>query len=265
MSLHIVVCAKQVLDPETPPSALRLNKEKKRMETPPNVPPVVNGYDENAVEAALRIKDALGAKVTVISAGKDFVLDVIKKPLSMGADELVLIQDERLEDLDAYPTAQVLASAIRKLGQVDLVLCGRQASDWDQAQVPLALAEFLGLPCVTLAKKVEVQDRRVVVHRVLPDGTEVVEAPLPAVVTVSNELGQPRYPNLRMIMMAARKQPTYWSLADLGLDKGAVRRKVEVLDLFVPEVKKQCEFIDGENDEEKGRNLARRLREAKLI
>lgn len=265
MPLHVVVCAKQVIDPETPPSALRLNREKKRMETPPNVPPVVNGYDENAVEAALRIKDATGAKVTVLSAGTEFVLDVIKKPLSMGADELVLIQDERLEELDAYPTAQVLAAAVRKLGPVDLVLCGRQASDWDQAQVPLALAEFLGLPCVTLAKRVEVRDGQVVVDRVLPDGTEVVEAPLPAVVTVSSELGQPRYPNLRMIMMAARKQPTYWSLADLGLDEGAIRRRVEVLDLFIPEVQKQCELIEGDTEEEKGRNLARRLREAKLI
>lgn len=265
MPLNILVCVKQVLDPETPPSALRLNREKKRMESPPNIPPVVNGFDENAVEAALRLKDAQGGKVTVISAGKDFVLDVVKKPLSMGADELVLIKDDALEGADPYTTAQVLAAAVRRIGDYDLILCGRQASDFDQAQVPLALAELLGLPAITVARGVEVKDGRVVVERVIPDGVEVAEAPLPAVVTVSNELGQPRYPNLRMIMMAARKQPTYWSLADLGLDPSSLQPVVQVVDLFVPTSEKQCEFIEGETEEEKGRNLARKLREAKLI
>ncbi|MBI2936549.1 MAG: electron transfer flavoprotein subunit beta/FixA family protein, partial [Chloroflexi bacterium] len=101
MSPNIIVAAKQVIDPETPPSALRINQERRRMETPSSIAPVVNGFDENAVEAALRIKDAQGAKITVVSAGKDFVLDVIKKPLSMGCDELVLIRDDALDGLDA--------------------------------------------------------------------------------------------------------------------------------------------------------------------
>ncbi|MSQ11593.1 MAG: electron transfer flavoprotein beta subunit/FixA family protein [Dehalococcoidia bacterium] len=265
MPVNIIVAAKQVIDPETPVAALKVNAQARRMEPPPNVPPVVNGFDENAVEAALRIKEALGGKITVISVGRSFVLDVIKKPLSMGCDELVLVQDEALGDLDAFATAQVLAAAIKKVGGWDLILCGRQASDLDQAQVPLGLAELLKVPCITVAQKVEVRERDVIVERVLADGTEVMTAQLPVVVTVSNELGQPRYPTLRGIMAASRKQPVKWSLADLGQDATQLAAKVEVVEISAPQRKKTCEFITGQNDGEKGWNLARRLREAKLI
>ena len=265
MPLNIIVTAKQVIDPETPPANLRLNPQLKRMETPPTIPPVINGFDENAMEAALRLKDAHGGKVSVLSAGKGFTLDVMKKALSMGCDELILLQDEGFESLDPWAIVQVLATGVRKLGGFDLILCGRQASDYDQALVPLGLAELLHLPCVTLAKKVEVKDGRLRVERVLPDGTEVVEGTLPALVTVSNELGQPRYPTLKGIMAAARKQPQVWRLADLNLDPSLLRPKVETVELVVPVREKKCEFIEGKDEEEKGRNLALRLREAKLI
>ncbi|MBI2935703.1 MAG: electron transfer flavoprotein subunit beta/FixA family protein, partial [Chloroflexi bacterium] len=138
-------------------------------------------------------------------------------------------------------------------------------SDLDQAEVPLGLAELLGLSCVTLAQKVEVKDGVVLVERVLTDGHEVVQAPLPCVVTVSNELGQPRYPTLRGIMAASRKQPQTWSLADLGLSAQDLVPTVELLELFVPTTQKTCEFVKGENEEDAGRNLALKLREAKLI
>jgi electron transfer flavoprotein beta subunit len=235
------------------------------MEPPPNVPPVVNGFDENAVEAALRIKDALGAKVTVISLGKSFALDIMKKPLSMGCDEMVLLKDDAFEGVDAFGTAQALVAAIKKVGQFDLVLCGRQASDYDQATVPLGIAELLNIPCITIAQRVEVREGVVIVERTAPDGHETFEAPLPAVVTVSNELGQPRYPTLRGIMAASRKQPVVWTLADLGLGATALASKVELLELFQPSQSKECAFIEGDSDEEKGRQLALKLREAKLI
>ncbi|MFQ5860234.1 MAG: electron transfer flavoprotein subunit beta/FixA family protein [Dehalococcoidia bacterium] len=266
MPLNIIVTAKQVIDPEAPVSALRIDQARKQVITATSIPPVVNGFDENAVEAALRIKDAQEAKVTVVALGASFVMDVIKKPLSMGADELVLLQDEAFEDVpDSYRTAQILAAAIRKLGEYDLVLCGRQASDWDNAQVPQGLAELLGLPCITIARDVKVQDGKVVVERVTPDGIEVMEASLPTLVTVSNELGQPRYPTLRGIMAATRKQPTVWKAQDLGLDPAQLQPLVTSLEIFVPPREKQCEFIEGEDDEEKGRQLALKLREAKLI
>ena len=136
MPLDIIVTAKQVLDPETPASALRINQETHRMEAPASIPPVVNGFDENAVEAALQLREKVDGKVTVLSVGTQFAMDVIKKTLSMGADELVLVQGDGLDSLDPFATAQVLGAAIQKIGKFDLLLCGRQASDFDQAQVP---------------------------------------------------------------------------------------------------------------------------------
>ena len=266
LPLTIIVLAKQVIDPDMPMSAFQVDRVNRQVVTPSNFPPVVNGFDENAVEAALRLKDTHGGTITVISMGKSFSMDVIKKPLSMGADELVLLQDEAFENVvDSYLIAYVLGAAIKKLGSFDIIICGRQASDWDNAQVPLGVAEIVGIPCVTIGQKVEVGDGKVIVERVVPEGYEVIEAPLPTLVTVSNELGQPRYPTLRGIMAATRKKPTVWSAQDLDIDLSQLNPRLTLVDLFVPVSEKRCDFIEGETDEEAGRNLALKLREAKLI
>ena len=266
MALKIIVLAKQVIDPEMPLSAFQVDRENRRVVTPPNIPPVVNGFDENAVEAALRIKDSQETEITVVSLGQSFALDVMKKPLSMGADSLVLLQDEAFQNtVDSSPIARLLAAAVKKLGAYDLILCGRQASDWDNAQVPLAVAELLDLPCITIGRKVEVGDGRVTVERQVPEGIEIMEAPLPALVTVSNELGQPRYPTLRGIMAATRKQPTIWTAQDLGINVSELQPNLEIVDLYVPTAEKECELIRGENEADSGRLLALKLREAKLI
>ena len=266
MALKIAVLAKQVIDPEMPMAAFRVDSEANKVVTPPNIPPVVNGFDENAVEAALLIKDAQEATITVISSGTEFALDVMKKPLSMGADELILLQDEAFgNSIDSYFTAQVLAEAVRKLDGFDLIICGRQASDWDNAQVPLGLAELLGLSCISLCRKVDVSNGKVFAERNTPDGYEVVEAELPSLVTVSNELGQPRYPTLRGIMAATRKRPTIWTISDLGMDPAQLEPRVTLHNLFVPESGQECEYIEGENAAAAGRQLALKLREDKLI
>ncbi len=265
MALNIIVCAKQVMDPETPLSAFKINPDTKAVAPAAGVPPVVNGFDENAVEAALRIKDRVGAAITVVSVGKGFVMGVMKKPLSMGADQLVLVDDDLTEDLDAAATAYVLSRAIERLGDYDLVLCGRQASDWDNAHVPMGVAEMLDLPCVTMAQKVEPCNGGLVVERVLDEGYEVVETGTPALVTVSNELGEPRYPNLRGIMAASRKSPTVWTAADLDLDPSRLAPSLELIDLFVPVADRQCELVKGEDGRDTGRLLALKLREEKLI
>ena len=266
MAIKIGVLAKQVLDPEMPMAAFRIDNDNRKVVPPPSIPPVVNGFDENAVEAALQIKDGQEATVTVISSGTGFALDVMKKPLSMGADELVLLQDDAFENtVDSFLTAQLLAAAVKKLDGFDLIICGRQASDWDNAQVPLGVAEILGLSCISLGKKVEVRDGTVRVERIIPDGYEVVEAALPALVTVSNELGQPRYPTLRGIMAATRKQPVIWSAQDMGMNAADLQRQVETVDLYVPVIDTECELIQGEDDADSGRLLALKLREAKLV
>ncbi|MDA1188404.1 MAG: electron transfer flavoprotein subunit beta/FixA family protein [Chloroflexi bacterium] len=263
--LKILVCVKQVIDPETPLSAFKIDPGTKRVAPAAGVPPVVNGFDENAVEAALRLKDSVGAEVTVLSMSDSFAMDVMKKPLSMGADALVLAQDSQFRDLDPFASAYVLAAAIRKLDGFDLILCGRQASDWDNAQVPTGIAEMLGLPLVTVAQKLDLASGGIVVERALPDGYEVVEAPLPALVTVSNELGEPRYPTLRGIMAAGKKTPTTFSASDLEVDPARLAPRMHLLDLAVPPRDSKCEFISGENEADTGRQLALRLREAKLI
>lgn len=264
--MNIAVLAKQVIDPEMPLSAFRVDRENRQVVVPPNIPPVINGFDENAVEAALRIKDSQESEITVISMGQTFAMDVMKKPLSMGADNLVLVQDESfLNTVDSFSVAHVLATTIKKLGPFDLIICGRQASDWDSAQVPLAVAELLDLPCLTLCKRIEVGNGQIVAERQIPEGIEVAEAPLPALVTVSNELGQPRYPTLRGIMAATRKQPIIWAAQDIGLDLSQLQPRLELLDLYVPVVEKECDIIQGEDDADAGRLLAFKLREAKLI
>jgi electron transfer flavoprotein beta subunit len=266
MPLNIIVTAKQVIDPEIPKVAFKIDAANKRVVVPSSFPPIVNGFDEHALEAALRLKDIQEAKVTVLAVGKGFSIDVMRKLLAMGADEMVLVQDPQIDDtIDSRVTAQLLAAAIHKIGAFDLVLCGRQASDWDNAQVPLLLTEALAIPCVTIARKIEVHGQTVQVERVLPEGQEVVEAPLPALVTVSNELGLPRYPTMRAIMAANRKRPTLWKLSDLGTDAAQLQPGLELVDLFVPVNEQTCEMIEGSDEREMARHLFRKLQEARLL
>lgn len=266
MALHVMVMAKQVIDPDMPLAAMRIADDARQVATPATLPPVVNGFDEIAVEAALRLKDSHGARITVLSVGGQFNLDIIKKPLAMGADTLILCQDAAFAHLaDSFVTAQVLAAAIRKIGAFDLLLCGRQASDWDNAQVPLLLAEMLNVPAIPLAQKVDVEQDRVIVEQLVPNGYDVVEAALPALLTVSNELGAPRYPNLRNLMAAKRKRPMVWRCADLDLDAAALSARVEVLELLVPQRTRACEFIAAEDSAAAGEKLAAILHEAGLI
>ena len=246
--MHIVVCVKQVPDWDIPPSSFKVDEGSKKVVPPPGVAPVTSQFDAIAAEAAMRIKDAgVEAKVTIMSMGAATAREVIKQGLAMGADEGVLITDDAFDDLDSNGGAAVLAAAIKKLGDVDLVLTGRQAVDWDTGVTGTLMAEMIGAPVVTFAKSVTVSDGKVTVQRVLPDATETVEAPLPAVVTVSNELGEPRYPKLPQIMAAGKKQVTTWGAADLGLDAAALGKKLTLEALYVPA------------------NLAKRIKEAKLI
>ena len=266
MAVDVVVCVKQVLDPEMPPSAFRIDTDNKRFVSPQGIPPVVNGFDENAIEAALRIKESTGGKVTVVSVGNNFQMDVMKKPLSMGADELILIQGDEFESMDSIATAHVLAAALKKVESYQMVLCGRQASDWDNAQVPLVLAELLGLPSVTIAQKIDVGDNELVtIQRAIQDGYEVIQAELPILVTVSNELGEPRYPTLRGIMAATRKTPLILGISDLDVEESDLSIKLQIEELFVPEKVSQCEMISGDDDSDAGRKLALKLREEKII
>jgi electron transfer flavoprotein beta subunit len=264
--LHIVVCVKQVPDWDIPPSSFKVDEAAKKVVPPPGVAPVPSQFDAIAVEAAMRIKDTAGdTKVTIMSMGPATARDVIKHGLAMGGDEGVLLVDPAFDDLDSNGTAAVLSGAVKKLGDVDLVLTGRQAVDWDTGVTGTLIAEMLGAPVITFAKSVTVEGGKVTVERVLPDAFETVEASLPAVVTVSNELGEPRYPKLQQIMAAARKQVNQWGAADLELDAAALAPRLTLEKLFVPVVDTKVEIMEGDTPEDQALALARRLKEAKMI
>ena len=266
--LKIAVCAKQVPDTDIPPSQFKVDEGALRVVPPAGVPPIVNGFDMNAVEAALRLRDAgVECEIVVFSVGMEFALDVMKKPLAIGADRLVLVDDEASESLDAMGTASVLAAAIERDGGADLVLAGRQASDWDQGLVPIMLSEMMSAPLVTLVRALSVggDGSSFEVERVAEGGFQRVACPMPAVMTVTNELGEARYANLRGIMAASRKQPETMTLADLGLGELANGKMLEMTRLFVPVSESNVEIIEGEDEVDSGRLLALRLREAKLI
>jgi electron transfer flavoprotein beta subunit len=265
--MNIIVCVKQVIDPEAPPSSFKIDAATSEAEMR-GAPPVVDPYGEYAVEAALKIKDAQGGKITVMTMGTKLLREVVKKPLSMGADELILLEDESYAGADSWSTAYALAMAVKKLGEYNLILCGREASDTNAGQTGSGIAEILGLPCVTLVKKIEIADSTAKVERVTTDGYDVIEVPLPAVITISNEIGEPRYPTIKGIMAAKKVEPVTWKPADIGVESsqiGAAGKRSEIQKLFQPVHEGECELAGGETPEEAAGNLALKLREAKIF
>ena len=257
--MNIIVCVKQVLDPEIPPAKFKIDTETKKVIPPAGVPPVISVFDERAVEAACRLKDKNKGKITVISMGSAKAADVVRHALSMGADEGVVLQDEAFENLDSFGTAYVLGKAIQKIGAYDLVLCGRQAADWGAGQVGSILAEILSIPVITLASNIEVLDKTLKVKRMVKDGYEVLEAPMPSLITVSSEIGLPRLPGGMGLMMARRKVIPTWKAQDIGaqsaqLDKANAH--TEVTGLSIPTRKSECEMITGVTPGEAAGNLA---------
>jgi electron transfer flavoprotein beta subunit len=261
--VNVIVCIKQVLDPEAPTSAYKVDNETKRM-TQKGVPPVMSPFDENALEAALRIKDAHEAQITVLSMGRNLSKAVLRKSLAAGADNLILLEDDVFDNLDSYTTASIMAAAIKKIGEYDIILAGMQAADWNAGIVGSGIAEILGIPSVTVAREVELTDSKVKVKRVTPDGYEVIETSLPALITVSNELGELRATALKEIMAAQKKPLTTWNAGDLGIDPSKLSR-IELLSLSIPQKESRCEMLSGETEEESGANLALKLRETQII
>jgi electron transfer flavoprotein beta subunit len=266
--MEMIVCVKQVLDPEAPPASFKIDPDSDTMVLPVGIPPVLSSFDECAVEAALRIKETTGGKVTILSLGTGLLPNVVKKPLAMGADNLVLLEDEAFGGGDSWSTAYALSKAIKKIGKFDLIFCGRQADDWDAGQVGTGIAELLEVPSIPLAKMVDITEGRARVERITDDGYEVVEVNPPALITISSELGPPRYTTLEGIMTANKKETTIWKPADIGVEDsevGASGRRIELQKLYQPIREGNCEFIAGDSPEEAGANLALELRKAKIL
>lgn len=262
--MKIIVTIKQVPDPDIPPTHFKVDEGARKVVPPSGVAPVMNGYDGNALEAALRLKEKHGGSVTVLTVGAAEARDTLKRAIAMGADEAIHVNDPALADADSSTTAAVLAAAIAKIGGYDLILAGRQASDTDAGQVPLGVAEILGLPSVAPVIAIEPSGAGVKVNRMIEDGYEVVEVATPALLAVSSEIGEPRYPPLRGIMAAGRAKIPVWTAADLGVDPAGARR-ASLRRLYVEQREAKVDLIEADSPEAAGIALANRLREAKLI
>jgi electron transfer flavoprotein beta subunit len=264
--MHIVVCIKYIPDPEAAFSMFSVDELAKKVIPASGLKHVVSPFDEQAIEAALRVREThADTRITVLTLGDEMSRNALKHGLAMGADDGVLLTDAPFDAGDSYITARALTAAIKKLGAVDLVLTGRQAADWDAGIVGAGIGELLGVPVLSFAKDVSVADNNVRVERVLDDGSEIVEAALPAVVTVSNEIGPPRTPSLRETMRAARKPVMKWSAADVGLQASELTARRVRERLFAPVKESRCEWIEAVTPEAQGAKLAQRLRETRVL
>lgn len=266
--MNIIVCIKQIIDPETPMSQFAIDSRTKR-QVPGNNPLVISPYDANALEVAIQLKEKQGATVTAISVGGATTTTALRSALSMGADEAILVNDLLLAGSDQRGIAHALAKTICKAGAYDLILTGCESGDWADRAVPAFLAEELGIGYVGYVTRIEVRDGQVVVRRVVEDGYELIEAKTPFLAAISSdETNTARYAKLRDIMTAAKKTIPVWKAADLGLDAeriGPAAARVVITDVYIPVKESRCEMIDGDTAEEKATNLAVRLRELKLI
>ncbi len=249
--MHIVVAAKQVLDPEGINSyalwgRLAVDESGRSFTVGDVIPRIINAYDEQAMEAALRIRDSgVECTITAISVGSETNADVLKRCLALGAEAAILVTDPDAKRQDGFRTARLIAAVVRQLGNVDVVICGRQGSDYDQGVVPGAMAEYLDCALVTLASGIEASGGALRISRVTAAGIEEVEADLPAVVSVSNEIGLARFPTSRGMLEARRKKPTVHEAATLL--HGDIRPGVELAQITVPDVQGHCQFITGDS------------------
>ncbi|MBW2230133.1 MAG: electron transfer flavoprotein subunit beta/FixA family protein [Deltaproteobacteria bacterium] len=266
--MRIVVCVKEVLDPDAVNNyavagRLEIGDDGKTL-TQTAIPRLMNGFDEQAIEAALRLRDA-GADFTlaVISAGES-PEKLLKHAAALGADEVVAIQVDP-GHLDYHAVAALISAQIEASGGADVVLCGRQASDDDQGVVPALIAERLDMSLVTIAKAVELEGTTLRITRVTPDGDERVETACPAVVTITNELGDPRYPTAAAKVKARRVKPTTVTPDDLKLDADDLAPRVSVTRQFVPEVQGNCEMLQGDSPAALADALIEKLRADSII
>jgi electron transfer flavoprotein beta subunit len=263
--MHVVVFVKQ-----TPDSAAKIAVENGKV-TWGDSALVVNPWDEYAIEEAIRLKEKYNGKATAISMGPDSAKEALKTCLAMGCDEAILISDPAIKGSDALATSYVLAQAVRKLGNVDVVVCGKQAIDGDTGLVPMGVARRLGFAPLTYTAKIVDVDKAaktVKVERLLEQGRQIVTSALPAVIGTVKEINEPRYPSFMGIRKAAKANIPTWGVADLGLEAGkygvagSAMQWPKVYPL--PAREGSAEMIDG-SPEEIAAKLADKLMADKVI
>ena len=263
--MKIIVCLKQV--PDT--NEVKINKETGTL-IREGVPSIINPDDMNALEEALKIKDNTKSEVIVVSMGPPQAKNALKEALAMGADKAYLVSDRAFGGSDTWATATILSSAIEKIGDYDIILCGRQAIDGDTAQVGPEIAEFLNIPQITYAKDVKINDKKVQVTRYTEFGDLVYKSEMPVLLTAIKDLNTPRYPEIKKIYEVYSNDDNIeiLGLNDLDVDTTQIGLKgspTNVYKSFVPVKEKHFEMISGLTDKEKASNLFDKLIELKLV
>lgn len=250
--MEIVVCIKQVpdtADVKIDPKTNTLIRE--------GVRSIINPFDMYAIEEALRLKERFGGKVTVICMGPPQAKDALKEAISFGCDEAVLVSDRAFAGSDTLATSYTIASGIRKIGKFDLIICGKQASDGDTAQVGPGISVYLDVPQVAFVKKVEdVKDGKIIVERLNEEGFDIVESPLPCLITVVKEINTPRIASLKGIMRSKKYEVPTWVAADLNVEPqflGLGGSPTQVMRIFTPKPRAGGQILDGSVDEAVGK------------
>ncbi len=264
--MKVVVCVKQVPDTE---AEIKWDVEKGVLKRD-SMDPITNPFDEFAVEEALLTREKYDCEIYAISMGPERAQEVLRNALALGVNGVYHILDPQLSGSDTFGTAYALAKAIMKIGDVDIVFMGRQSTDGNTGVVPGEVAAILGytpLTYVSKIREIDFQGKRIVVERAIEGGFEVVEAKLPAVVSVIKGINEPRLPNLMGIRRAAKMEIPKWTCDDLGLDKdkvGLSASSTRVVEISVPPPKAQGEILKGDLDEV-AEQLASRLLDLKII
>ena len=246
--MHIVVCIKQVpdtADVKIDPKTNTLIRE--------GVVSIINPFDMYAIEESVRLKEKLGGKVTAITMGPPQAENALREAMAMGVDAGILVSDRVFAGSDTWATSYTLALALKKIGDYGVILCGKQASDGDTAQVGPGIAAHLDLPQLTYVRKIEeISEEHLIGERLLEEGTEVVRVPLPCVLTVVEEINEPRLPSLRGKLAAKKAQITHWKADDLqgkiasfGLDGSPTK----VVKIFTPPARQGGQIFKGEPEE----------------
>lgn len=255
--MNVIVCVKQV--PAT--TDVKINKETNTI-IREGVESIINPFDSYAIEEGVRIKEKTDGKVSVISMGIPSVAETLKEAIAVGVDDAYLLSDKTFGGSDTLATSYALSKGIEKISNYDLVICGKQATDGDTAQVGPSLAEKLGIPHTTYVRKIdELKDDYIKCQRMTEDGYEVIEMPLPAVITVVKEINEPRLPSLRGMMKAKKSSVTVWTAEDIGADPekcGLKGSPTQVVKTFTPVHEVESEIFEGTPDEQAGA-LAKRL------
>lgn len=247
--MNIIVLVKQV--PDT--SEVKINRETNTL-IRDGVPSIINPYDMYAIEEALRLREKHGGKVTAVTMGPPQAADSLKEAVAMGVDDVVLLSDRAFAGADTWATSYALSQGIKKIGEYDLILAGKQAIDGDTAQVGPETAEMLGIPFVAYIRKIDqVADGKMTVERLMDEGYDVVETTLPALMTVVKEINQPRLPSLKGKMKAKNLKVTSWNASDLAADVdkcGLKGSPTKVVKIFPPAPRGDREILSGSMEEQ---------------